>query len=89
MGNGRPWSLPLKDRALLVAVCRRTNLTMRQLTPLCGVSTSSADRLIDHLGPMIALQPRKWFAKDTVLIVDGTLVPTRVTADQHRRGLHA
>ncbi len=26
---------------------------------------------------MLALQPRKRFAKDTVLIVDGTLVPTR------------
>ncbi len=30
-----------------------------------------------NLGPMFALQPRKRFAKDTVLIVDGTLVPTR------------
>ncbi len=26
---------------------------------------------------MLALQPRKRFAKDTVLIVDGTAVPTR------------
>lgn len=26
---------------------------------------------------MFALQPRKRFAKDTALIVDGTLVPTR------------
>lgn len=26
---------------------------------------------------MLALQPRKRYAKDTVLIVDGTLVPTR------------
>ncbi|GLW04852.1 hypothetical protein Slala05_84820 [Streptomyces lavendulae subsp. lavendulae] len=32
---------------------------------------------IDHLGPMLVLQPRKRFAKVTVLIVDGTLVPTR------------
>ena len=50
---------------------------MRQLAPLFGVSKSAADRIIDHLGPMLALQPRKRFAKDTVLIVDGTLVPTR------------
>ncbi len=50
---------------------------MRQLAPLFGVSQSAADRIIDHLGPMLALQPRKRFAKDTVLIVDGTLVPTR------------
>ncbi len=55
----------------------RTNLTMRQLALLSGVSKSAADRIIDHLGPMLALQPRKRFAKDTVLIVDGTLVPTR------------
>ncbi|MFE9611955.1 transposase [Streptomyces sp. NPDC006012] len=75
--KGRPWSLPLEDRALLVAACWRTNLTMRQLAPLFGVSKSAADRIIDGLGPMLALQPRKRFAKDTVLIVDGTLVPTR------------
>ncbi|AEM83386.1 transposase IS4 family protein [Streptomyces violaceusniger Tu 4113] len=75
--RGRPWSLPLEDRALLVAAYWRTNLTMRQLAPLFGVSKSAADRIIDNLGPMLALQPRKRFAKDTVLIVDGTLVPTR------------
>ncbi|MET8405945.1 transposase [Streptomyces sp900116325] len=75
--KGRPWSLPLEDRALLVAAYWRTNLTMRQPAPLFGVSKSAADRIIDHLGPMLALQPRKRFAKDTVLIVDGTLVPTR------------
>ncbi len=53
------------------------NLTMRQLAPLFGVSKSAADRVIDHLGPVLALQPRRRFARDTVLIVDGTLVPTR------------
>ncbi|TFV29706.1 IS5/IS1182 family transposase [Streptomyces sp. T1317-0309] len=74
---GRPWSLPLEDRILLVAAYWRTNLTMRQLAPLFGVSKSAADRIIDHLGPLLALQPRKRFRKDTVLIVDGTLVPTR------------
>ncbi|MFB6625453.1 transposase [Streptomyces sp. NPDC056374] len=75
--KGRPWSLPLENRALLVAAYWRTNFTMRQLAPLFGVSKSAADRIIDHLGPMLALQPRKRFAQDTVLIVDGTLVPTR------------
>lgn len=62
---------------LLVAAYWRTNLTMRQLAPLFGVSKSAADRIIDHLAPMLALRPRKRFRKDTVLIVDGTLVPTR------------
>ncbi|REK90999.1 IS5/IS1182 family transposase [Streptomyces inhibens] len=75
--KGRQWSLPLEDRVLLVAVYWRTNLTLPQLAPLFGVLKSAADRIIDHLGPSLALQPRKRFRKDTVLIVDGTLVPTR------------
>lgn len=75
--RGRPWSLSLEDRVLLVAAYWRTNLTLRQLGPLFGVSKSAADRIIDHLGPALALQSRKRFRKDTVLIVDGTLVPTR------------
>lgn len=75
--RGRPWSLPLEDRVLLVAAYWRTNLTLRQLAPLFGVSKSAAGRFIDHLAPSLALQPRKRFRRDTVLIVDGTLVPTR------------
>jgi hypothetical protein len=75
--RGRPWSLPLEDRVLLVAAYWRTNLTLRQLAPLFGISKSAANRIIDHLGPKIALRPRKRFGKDTVLIADGTLVPTR------------
>lgn len=35
--KGRSWSLPLEDRAPLVAAYWRTNLTMRQLAPLFGV----------------------------------------------------
>ncbi len=35
---GRPWSLPLAERVLMVAVYYRTNLTMRQLGPPFGVS---------------------------------------------------
>ncbi|KJY40977.1 transposase [Streptomyces sp. NRRL B-1568] len=76
-GQGRPWGLPLADRVLLVVAYCRTNLTMRQLAPLFGISKSAADRIIDQLGPLIAFQPRRRFAKDTVLVVDGTLVPTR------------
>ncbi|MEV6726437.1 transposase [Streptomyces xanthochromogenes] len=75
--KGRPWSLPLEDRVLLVAAYCRTNLTLRQLAPLFGVSKSAADRVIDHLGPCLALQQRRKFRKDAALIVDGTLVPTR------------
>ena len=75
--RGRPWGLSLEDRLLLVATYWRTNLTLRQLAPLFGISKSAADRIIDQLGPLLALQPRRRFAKSTVLIVDGTLVPTR------------
>lgn len=42
-----------------------------------GVSNSAADRIINGLGPQLALRPRHRLRKDTVLIVDGTLVPTR------------
>jgi len=75
--RGRPWSLSLEDRVLLVTAYWRTNLTLRQLAPLFGVSKSAADRVVGHLGPLLALRPRRRFRKDTVLIVDGTLVPTR------------
>ncbi|MEU1666300.1 transposase [Streptomyces sparsogenes] len=75
--KGRPWGLPLEDRVLVVAAYWRTNLTLRQLAPLFGVSKSAADRIIARLGASLALQPRKRFRRDTVLIVDGTLVPTR------------
>ncbi|MFK4066278.1 transposase family protein [Streptomyces sp. NPDC029674] len=75
--RGRPWSLSLEDRTLLVTAYWRTNLTKRQLAPLFGISKSAADRIIDHLGPLLALQPWRHFAVDAVLIVDGTLLPTR------------
>jgi hypothetical protein len=44
--RGRPWGLPLEDRVLLVAAYWRTNLTLRQLAPLFGISKSAADRII-------------------------------------------
>lgn len=75
--RGRPWSLPLEDRTLPVAAYRRTNLTKRQLAPLFEISKSVADRIIDHLGRKLALQPRQQFTKGTVLIADGALTPTR------------
>ncbi|MFE7854066.1 transposase [Streptomyces sp. NPDC057403] len=84
--RGRPWSLPLEDRVLLVTAYWRTNLTLRQLAPLFGISKSAADRIIDHVGPLLALKQRQRFRAGTVLIVDGTLVPTRdhSTAEQSK-----
>ncbi|MFF7095756.1 transposase family protein [Streptomyces rubradiris] len=77
--RGRPWSLPLAERVLMVALYYRTNLTMRQLGPLFGVSSSTTCRVIQRLGPLLALEPasRTAEAADRLWIVDGTLVPVR------------
>lgn len=40
----RPWGLPLAERVLVVAVYSRTNLTMRQLGPLFGISSLTVCR---------------------------------------------
>src|SRR3954466_2754434 len=74
---GRPWALDLPDRVLLVAVYRRTNLTMRQLGPLFAVSHSAVHRVLDTLGPLLALAPVRRRTREQVAIVAGTLVPTR------------
>jgi hypothetical protein len=50
---------------------------MRQIAALFGTSKSAVDRIIDDLAPKLALRPRQRFAPETVLIVDGTLIPTR------------
>ncbi len=42
--RGRPWSLPLAERVLMVAVYYRTNLTMRQPGPEGSASTDRRDR---------------------------------------------
>jgi hypothetical protein len=75
--RGRPWRLSLQDRVLLVATYWRTNLTLRQVAPLFGISKSAADRILDHLAPLLAISPARRKREDTVYSVDGTLVPTR------------
>jgi hypothetical protein len=74
---GRQWSLQLGDRVLLVAVYWRTNLTMCQIGPLFGVSHTAAHRVIDSLGPLLALTPIRRRRADQIAIVDGTLMPPR------------
>ncbi|WP_282792759.1 transposase family protein [Streptomyces sp. CC224B] len=78
-GMGRPWCLPLAERVLLVAVYCRTILTMRQLVPLFGVSPAMVCRVIQKLGPLLALEQTKPAAHvvDRLWIVDGTLIPVR------------
>lgn len=76
-GTGRRWGLSLADRVLLVAVYYRTNLTFRQVALLFGISKSAVGRVIDHLAPLLVLSPvKRRHSPETVLIVDGTLVPT-------------
>ncbi|GAA3434105.1 hypothetical protein BJ998_007755 [Kutzneria kofuensis] len=65
---------------LLVAAYWRTNLPLRQLAPLFGVSKSAVSRAIGHLSPKLALKPRKRFAKDALLIVDGPWYPPATAA---------
>jgi hypothetical protein len=50
---------------------------MRQLGPLFGVSHSAVHRVLDTVGPLLALAPVRRRPKDQVGIVDGTLIPTR------------
>ncbi|MFG2341821.1 transposase [Streptomyces yangpuensis] len=78
-GGGRPWCLPLADRVLLVAVYYRTNLTMRQLAPLFGISPATVCRVIQRLRPLLALEPAPRPVTDVerLWIVDGTLIPVR------------
>jgi len=74
-----PLPLPLAERVLVVAVYCRTNLTMRQLGPLFGVSSFTVCRVIRRLGPLFAFEPvsRGADAADRMWIVSGTLIPLR------------
>ncbi len=56
-GRKRTRCLPLADRVLLVAVYYRTNLTMRQLAPLFGISAAIVCRVIQCLRPLLAIEP--------------------------------
>jgi hypothetical protein len=76
-GAGRRWGLSLSERVLLTVVYYRTNLTFRQIALLFGISKSAAHRIVEHIAPLLVL-PHGSVSPglDTVVIVDGTLVPT-------------
>lgn len=57
VGRAGSGALDLADRVLLVASYWPTNLTMRQIGPLFGVSHSAAYRVIDTRAPLLALAP--------------------------------
>lgn len=81
--RGRPWSLPLTDRVLLVAAYWRTDLTLRRVAALYDVSKSTADRIIGDLRPWLMVRPSGQREDKTVWIADGALItaPHRATAD--------
>lgn len=75
---GRPWSRSLRHRVLLTCAALRTNLTMRELAAVFGVSKSSAHRMVSHLIPRLAaLACRHSNDHRWSWVVDGTLIPTR------------
>ena len=52
-------------------------LTYRQIALLFGICKSAVDRVVDQVAPLLALAPvRKKHSPDTVLMVDGMVVPT-------------
>jgi hypothetical protein len=71
--RGRQWSLSLPDR-VLGRPNWRTILTMRQLGPLFGASHSAVHRVIDTLGPLLALAPVRKRRADQVTIVDAARI---------------
>lgn len=71
-------TLSVDDRVLLVAVYYRTNLTLRQIAPLFGISKSAAGRVVEHLAGHLTLAPApRRHGPDTVLIVDGAVALMR------------
>ncbi|MFC3960951.1 helix-turn-helix domain-containing protein [Nocardia jiangsuensis] len=76
--RGRPRTLVFEDRVLPVACYWRTNLTMRRLSAVFGISKSAAARVIDDLGPASP--------GGTALIADGTPVrPVTIASPRRRR----
>ena len=78
---------------LLVVAYWRTNLTLRELAPLFGVSKSAAARIVRCTGPLLALKQRHRFHKGAVLIVDGARRPAhpgrRLAHHRSRQGPQA
>ncbi|WP_406841561.1 transposase family protein (plasmid) [Streptomyces sp. AHU1] len=82
--RGRPWSLPLAEQVLMVAVYYRTNLTMRRLGPLFGVSSSTVCRVVQRLGPLLAVEPvARPVDADTRLVIAAARPVPGTTADAH------
>ncbi|GAA2350314.1 transposase family protein [Dactylosporangium salmoneum] len=76
--RGRPWRLPLADRALITAAALRTNLTTRALAAVFRRSQSMIVRVIRDLTRRLAalLTPHQdAHGRRCTWLLDGTLVP--------------
>jgi len=76
--RGRPWSCSRAMRVLVTCAALRTNLTMRALAIVVGLSKSMVHRIVTstvpHLARLLRAPPRdrRWS-----WVIDGTLIPTR------------
>jgi hypothetical protein len=73
-GRGRPAALPFADRVLLTVLAYRTNLAMRQLGSLFGISHAAAHRVLARLAqPLAELLGPPPSDRRELRQVDGTL----------------
>jgi hypothetical protein len=76
--RGRPWSCSRAMRVLVTCAALRTNLTVRELAAVAGISKSTVHRIVADITPRLArllrtpLPDRRWS-----WVIDGTLIPTR------------
>jgi hypothetical protein len=78
--RGRPWALPLDQRIVIACTSLRTNLTVRELAAVFGISSAQAQRIVTdivrRLAALVIASPED-LDRRYGWIVDGTLVPTR------------
>ena len=80
--RGRPWACSRRIRVLIACVALRTNLTVRELAAVVGISKSTAHRILAAITPhLAALRGRPPSDRRWSWVLDGTLIPTR----DHRR----
>lgn len=78
--RGRPWALSLDRRVVITCTSLRTNLTVRELAAVFGISRAQAHRIVcDIVARMAALALPVLADLDRryAWVVDGTLIPTR------------
>lgn len=77
LGRGRPWSVTLPQRVLILVASLRTNLTERQLAAVFRVAKTTIHRIIATCLPIIAAFLPKVARPDArfLYLVDGTLLP--------------